>query len=111
MTYFTMPRIDSDDHVWRWYNATEGRSISLRQDNWGAIRANLTIQQPPQGEQGWDEQLQKVYMRDRFADADWQAERVLAGMEETDHFDFDVLRQVRMAKSSKGRVVLVGDAA
>jgi 2-polyprenyl-6-methoxyphenol hydroxylase-like FAD-dependent oxidoreductase len=111
MAYFTIPRIDDDDHMWRWYNATEGRSISLRPDNRGTIRANLTIQQPPQGEQGWDEQLQKVYMRDRFADAGWQAERVLAGMEETDDFYFDVLRQVRMPKWSKGRVVLVGDAA
>jgi 2-polyprenyl-6-methoxyphenol hydroxylase-like FAD-dependent oxidoreductase len=111
MAYFTIPRIDSDDRMWRWYNATEGRSISLRPDNHGTTRANLTIQKPSQGEQDWDQDLQKVFMRDRFADAGWQAERVLAGMEETDDFYFDVLRQVRMPHWSKGRVVLTGDAA
>lgn len=111
MAYFTIPRIESDDRMWRWYNATEGRSISLRPDNHGTTRANLTIQKPSEGEQDWDQELQKVFMRDRFADAGWQAERVLAGMEETDDFYFDVLRQVRMPRWSNGRVVLTGDAA
>jgi len=111
MAYFTIPRIDSDDRMWRWYNATEGRSISLRPDNHGTTRANLTIQKPPEGEQDWDQELQKGFLRDRFADAGWQAERVLAEMEETDDFYFDVLRQVRMPHWSKGRIVLTGDAA
>jgi len=111
MAYFTIPRVASDDRMWRWYNATEGRSISLRPDNHGTTRANLTIQKPSQGEQDWDQELQKVFMRDRFADAGWQADRVLAGMEETDDFYFDVLRQVRMPRWSKGRVVLTGDVA
>lgn len=111
MAYFTIPRTADDDRKWRWYNAPEGRSISLRPDNHGTTRANLTIQQPPGGEQEWSEDLQKVYMRDRFADAGWEAPRVLAGMEETRDFYFDVLRQVRMPSWSKGRVVLTGDAA
>lgn len=111
MAYFTIPRVASDDRMWRWYNATEGRSISLRPDNHGTTRANLSIQQPPNGEQEWDEDRQKTYMRDRFKDAGWQAERVLAGMAETNDFYFDVLRQVRMPRWSKGRVVLTGDAA
>ncbi|WP_234188349.1 FAD-dependent monooxygenase [Shinella sp. NM-101] len=111
IAYFTIPRVADDDQMWRWYNATEGRSISLRPDTHGTTRANLTIQQPANGEQDWDPDRQKAYMRDRFADAGWQASRVLSGMEATDDFYFDVLRQVRMKRWSKGHVVLTGDAA
>lgn len=111
MAYFTIPRVADDDRMWRWYNATEGRSISLRPDNHGTTRANVSIQQPPSGELEWDETRQKAYIRERFANAGWQAERVLAGMEDTDDFYFDVLRQVQMPRWSKERVVLTGDAA
>lgn len=111
IAYFTIPRVSDDDRMWRWYNATDGRSISLRPDTHGTTRANLTIQQPPNGQQDWDVDRQKAYLRERFADAGWQAARVIAGMEATDDFYFDVLRQVRMKRWSKGRVVLTGDAA
>ncbi len=111
IAYFTIPRVPDDDRMWRWYNATGGRSISLRPDNHGTTRANLTIQQAPNGENEWDADRQKAYMRERFADAGWQAERVLAGMDGTEDFYFDVLRQVRMKRWSKGRIVLTGDAA
>lgn len=111
IAYFTIPRTADDDRMWRWYNATEGRSISLRPDTHGTTRANLTIQQPSNGEQDWDADHQKAYLHERFADAGWQASRVLAGMDTTDDFYFDVLRQVRMPRWSNGRVVLTGDAA
>lgn len=111
IAYFTIPHASDDDRMWRWYNATEGRSISLRPDTHGTTRANLTLQQPPNGEQDWDADRQKTYLRERFADAGWQASRVLSGMEDTDDFYFDVLRQVRMPRWSKGHVVLTGDAA
>jgi tryptophan-rich sensory protein len=71
----------------------------------------LSVQQTPGGEQEWSADLQKAWVRERFADAGWQSDRVLAGMEATDDFYFDVLRQVRMPRWSKGRVVLTGDAA
>lgn len=111
LAYFTIPRQPGDDRMWRWYNTTDGRSISLRPDQHGTCRAMLSIQQPPSGEQDWDVDQQKAYMRKRFADAGWQADRVLAGMETTNDFYFDVLRQVRMDRWSKGRVILTGDAA
>ncbi|NTF16433.1 FAD-dependent monooxygenase [Agrobacterium tumefaciens] len=89
----------------------EGRSISLRPDRHGTTRAMLSIQQPPVGEQDWAVEQQKAYLCKRFADAGWQAPRVLAGMERTEDFYFDVLRQVHMKRWSRGRVVLTGDAA
>lgn len=111
IAYFTIPRQADDDRMWRWYNATDGRSISLRPDRRGTTRAMLSLQQPPNGEQQWSVEEQKAYMRQRFMDAGWQAQRVLEAMDDTDDFYFDVLRQVRMKRWSKGRVVLTGDAA
>ena len=111
IAYFTIPQQADDDRMWRWYNATDGRSISLRPDTHGTTRAMLSIQQPPNGEQEWSVEQQQAYLHERFTDAGWQAKRVLAAMEETEDFYFDVLRQVRMKRWSKGRVVLTGDAA
>ncbi|MCM2435575.1 FAD-dependent monooxygenase [Agrobacterium rosae] len=111
IAYFTISRKADDDQMWRWYNATQGRSISLRPDTHGTTRAMLSLHQPPNGEHEWSDEQQKAYLRKRFADAGWQAQRVLSAMEETDDFYFDVLRQVRMSQWSKGRVVLTGDAA
>ena len=111
IAYFTIPRVATDDRMWRWYNAPGGRSVSLRPDRHGTARAMLMLQQPPGGEQEWDADRQKAYLRGRFADAGWEAPRVLAAMADTDDFYFDVLRQVRMPRLSRGRVVLTGDAA
>lgn len=111
IAYLTIPRTADDDRMWRWYNATEGRGVSLRPDTHGTTRAMLMIQQPPGGEQDWTPDRQRAFLRARFADAGWEAPRVLAALDETDDFYFDVLRQVRMKTWSKGRVVLVGDAA
>lgn len=111
IAYFTIPRSETDDRFWRWYNAPGGRSISLRPDMHGTTRAMLSIQKVSEGEQEWPEERQRRWLHDRFADAGWQASRVLAGMDGTDDFYFDVLRQVQMARWSKGRAVLTGDAA
>ncbi|PPU46597.1 FAD-binding monooxygenase [Xanthomonas arboricola] len=111
IAYFTIARTDDDDRLWRWYHATGGRSISLRPDQHGTTRAMLSLQKAPEGEQDWDMATQKAYLRERFADAGWQAARVLDGMDTTDDFYFDALRQVRMPRWHAGRVVLTGDAA
>ncbi|MCC0808140.1 FAD-binding monooxygenase [Methylobacterium sp. W2] len=111
IAYFTIPRVADDDRLWRWYNATGGRSVSLRPDRKGTTRAMISVRQPPAGEQHWDVDRQKAFLRERFVDAGWQARRVLAGMDSTEDFYFDVLRQVRMPHWSKGRVGLTGDAA
>jgi 2-polyprenyl-6-methoxyphenol hydroxylase-like FAD-dependent oxidoreductase len=111
MAYFTIPRVADDDRLWRWYHTTGGRSISLRPDRHGTTRAMLCIQKPPEGEQAWDRARQKAWLRETFADAGWQADRVLAGMEDSPDFYFDVLRQVKMPQWARGRVALCGDAA
>ncbi|MBB4708814.1 FAD-binding monooxygenase [Xanthomonas arboricola] len=111
IAYFTIARTADDDRLWRWYHTTGGRSISLRPDQHGTTRAMLSLQKAPEGEQDWDLATQKAYLRERFADVGWQAARVLDGMDTTDDFYFDALRQVRMPRWHAGRVVLTGDAA
>ncbi|MEE7567783.1 FAD-binding monooxygenase, partial [Xanthomonas sp. Kuri4-3] len=106
IAYFTLPRTADDDRMWRWYHAPGGRSISLRPDRHGTTRAMLSLQGPSRGEQDWDVQRQKAYLRQRFADAGWQAPRVLAGLADTDDFYLDVLRQVRLPRWHQGRTVL-----
>lgn len=94
IAYLTIPRTADDDRMWRWYNATQGRGVSLRPDRHGTTRAMLMIQQPPGGEQDWSPDRQRAFLRARFADAGWEAPRVLAALDKTDDFYFDVLRQV-----------------
>jgi 2-polyprenyl-6-methoxyphenol hydroxylase-like FAD-dependent oxidoreductase len=111
MAYFTIPRTATDDRLWRWYHATDGRSVSLRPDRHGTTRAMLCLQQPPDGEQDWSEERQRAWLHERFRDVGWEAPRVMAAMDTTNDFYFDVLRQVRMPRWANGRVVLTGDAA
>lgn len=54
---------------------------------------------------------QKRLLREVFADMKWETQRMLEMMDTTPDFYFDSLSQVRMQKWSKGRVVLLGDAA
>ena len=112
IAFFTIPRTATDDRLWRWYNATGGRGVTLRPDTHGTTRAMLIVQGPSvSGEQDWGVGRQKAYLRERFSNVGWEAPRVLAGLEGAPDFYFEVLRQVRMPSWSKGRVSLVGDAA
>ncbi len=111
IAYLTIARTPDDDRLWRWYNAPGRRSVQLRPDRQGTTRAMLALHGRPGGEQDWDAERQKAWLRARFSDAGWQTPRVLAALETTDDFYFDVLRQVRMSRWSSGRVALTGDAA
>lgn len=111
MAYFTIPHASTDDDHCRIFTAGEGRGIWLRPDNHGTTRAILVVQKDPEGEDQLSPDEQKAWLADHFADAGWEAPRVLAGLETTEDLYFDVLRQVRMERWSNGRVILTGDAA
>ncbi|WP_046300438.1 FAD-binding domain [Mycobacterium sp. UM_Kg27] len=55
----------------------------------------------------------KVQVHNRFADAGWECRQLLAALDAGDPGDlyFDVVSQVRMTRWSRGRVLLIGDAA
>jgi 2-polyprenyl-6-methoxyphenol hydroxylase-like FAD-dependent oxidoreductase len=110
-SFFTIPYKEEDGNWGQWYNASGGRCILLRSDNAGYTRAYLSIMSSkPAGYYKLSIPEQKKPFREMFEDAEWQAQRVLDGMDESDDFYMQEIAQVKMEKWSKGRVVLVGDA-
>ncbi len=58
-----------------------------------------------------DTTAQKALVRAQFPDAAWQTQALLAQITSAPDFYFDAVSQIRMRGWSRGRVVLVGDAA
>ncbi|HUA25234.1 MAG TPA: FAD-dependent monooxygenase [Steroidobacteraceae bacterium] len=58
-----------------------------------------------------DVAAQKRLLREIFAGVKWEAQRMLAMLDAATDFYFDSLSQVKMDAWSRGRVVLLGDAA
>lgn len=54
---------------------------------------------------------QKELVEEYFADAGWQASRLMKEMVATDDFYYSMVAQVKMSTWHRGRVVLLGDAA
>ncbi|MDF2918227.1 MULTISPECIES: FAD-dependent monooxygenase [Microbacterium] len=112
--YLTIPRTPDDTDWWRWYSAVGGRSVTLRPDNLGTIRATLSY--PTRGDERTDTGDDtagdvRAGLRERFADAGWEASRVLREMTDTDELYLDRVGQVHLDTWHRGRVALVGDAA
>ncbi|WP_043595976.1 FAD-dependent monooxygenase [Frigoribacterium sp. MEB024] len=110
MAFGTIPRTPSDDDRWRWYNAVGGRQVHLRPDPYGTTRAILAYA----GDDdlaGRDRDETQARLRQRYADAGWQTQRVLDGFASSDDVYVDELTQIRMPKWRRGRVCVVGDAA
>lgn len=53
---------------------------------------------------------QRALLEEYFKDAGWESQRILAEMNKTPDFYYDMIAQVKMGSWSKGRVVLLGDA-
>ena len=108
--YLTIPRTADDTDLWRWHSAARGRSLSLRPDNVGTIRATLTFLSDVRGLDELDRDAVATILRRTFADVGWMAPRVLAALDDAPLY-FEAIGQARMPSWSIGRVALVGDAA
>lgn len=53
----------------------------------------------------------KQQLRNQFGDAGWECPAILAALDGVDDLYFDVVSQIRMDRWSRGRVLLIGDAA
>ncbi len=53
----------------------------------------------------------KALLHEQFSDAGWECPQLLAATDAIDDLYFDVVSQVRMDSWSRGRVLLIGDAA
>lgn len=112
MAYGTIDRRPDDTDFWDWYTAPRGRSVTLRPDDVGTIRATLTFACEPFGFEQLDTDAQLTVLRERFADAGWQADRVLEGLaQHPEELYAQRFAQVVLPTWSEGRVAFLGDAA
>lgn len=116
--YWTIPRLPSDNDWWNVYHALGSRIITLRPDPHGTIRAMFTHMPCNDAQkEAWqeasksDRQTQEELLRKEFADAGWQAQRLLDAMSQAPDFYFQATQQIKMSKWSNSRVVCLGDAA
>ncbi|MHA8091162.1 FAD-dependent monooxygenase [Aquirufa regiilacus] len=111
VSYFTIPRASSDSRWARWYNATDARVIFMRPDNEGNTRASFSFMSEPKGYEKLSQEEQKALLHEKFADASWEAQRVLAALDNNAEVYFDAISQVYAPRWSKGRCAMTGDAA
>ena len=118
IVYWTIPRLPSDNEWWNIYHALGSRSISLRPDPHGTIRAMFTRMPCNDAQKkAWlkasksDRQTQQKLLKWEFADAGWQAQRLLDAMDQAPDFYFQAVEQIKMSKWSNSRVICIGDAA
>jgi 2-polyprenyl-6-methoxyphenol hydroxylase-like FAD-dependent oxidoreductase len=116
--YWTIPRLPSDNDWWNVYLALKSRIITLRPDPHGTMRAIFTCMTCNDTQKmEWleasksDRQTQLELLRKEFADAGWQAQRLLGAMDQAPDFYFQQTQQIKMSKWSNSRVVCLGDAA
>ncbi|GAA3233630.1 FAD-dependent monooxygenase [Dactylosporangium siamense] len=90
-----------------------GRMASVGGDHRDPARAGafLAFASPPLEFDRRDAEAQKAILRDRFAGVGWQVPRLLAALDDTPDLYFDAICRVDITPWSRGRVVLVGDAA
>ncbi|MCD2195195.1 FAD-dependent monooxygenase [Actinomycetospora endophytica] len=110
MAYLTIPRLPDDDRWWRWHHALGSRSVSLRPDNLGTTRAMLIFLSDVRGLEALSREDQAMILRRTFADVGWQAPRVLDALDDASMY-FDGIAQAKLPRWSRGRTVLLGDAA
>ncbi|KFY24533.1 hypothetical protein V491_02120 [Pseudogymnoascus sp. VKM F-3775] len=118
VVYCTIPRMPEDTNYWNCYIGLKSRNITLRPDPHGTIRAMLTKMPCDDAERiAWQEAvrgdrgMQRNLLRKTYADAGWEAERILDAMDKSPDFYFQAVQQIKMLKWSSGRLVCIGDAA
>jgi 2-polyprenyl-6-methoxyphenol hydroxylase-like FAD-dependent oxidoreductase len=114
MAYWFVPRIGSDRSIRDTYNAPGGRMIMRRSHNPTETQVYFVLREESEEASAVHREpveRQKQFWTGRFRDAGWQTERFLEGMETTGSFYSQEVVQVRTDTWSRGRVVLVGDAA
>ncbi len=116
--YYTVPRIPSDKNMWNIHVALKSRIVATRPDPYGTMRAMLTLMPCDEAQAtAWreasrkDRKTQRELVRRDFADAGWEAPRLLAAMDQAPDIYFHDITQIKMAKWSNSRVVCLGDTA
>ncbi|KAH7382483.1 hypothetical protein DE146DRAFT_228642 [Phaeosphaeria sp. MPI-PUGE-AT-0046c] len=116
--FLRIPKTEDDTKFAQWYNASRGRLILKRPDQYGTTRAYVAVTDNDLSR--FDEieafikkrsvKEQKEWLAKEFEGAGWQSERVIKGMWDDDEFYMQQIAQVKMPEWYKGHVALVGDA-
>jgi 2-polyprenyl-6-methoxyphenol hydroxylase-like FAD-dependent oxidoreductase len=119
LAYFTIPREEHDEDLWKWFHAPGGLCVHMRPHrNKTTMGVYLSIVYPkkesiPEMEElltkGTEKQME--HLRARFKDVGWQIDRFLKGMDQADDFYMNQWAQVVLPKWTKGRCGLIGDTA
>ncbi|SCX33085.1 FAD-dependent monooxygenase [Mycolicibacterium fluoranthenivorans] len=111
LAYVTVARRDDDGRWWNWQHVSRSRSVHVRPDNLGTMRAVLTFISDVRGIDNLDRADQIAILRSTFADAGGAAPRILDELDQGAPMYFSTVGQVHTPTWSKGRVTLLGDAA
>ncbi|MEU6054651.1 FAD-dependent monooxygenase [Streptomyces xanthochromogenes] len=114
MAYWFVPRIASDGSIRDTYLAPRGRMIMRRSHNPTETQAYFVLREESAEASAVHREpveRQKEFWAGRFRDAGWQTTRFLDAMRTTESFYSQEVVQVRTDTWSRGRVVLLGDAA
>ena len=110
--YFTTPRPRDLDGWFLMHNAPGGRVAAIRPDRSPTeAKAMFSFTSPLMRYDRRDIGQQKRILAERFAGMGWQVPRLLADMWDAPDFYFDAVCQVHLEHWSRGRTVLLGDAA
>jgi len=94
------------------HNLPGGRVAMVRPGRLpGELKAGLSFRSGPIAYDRSDLAAQEELVAERFADAGWEVPRLVAAMHGATDFGLDSTAQVHLPTWSRGRVVLLGDAA
>jgi 2-polyprenyl-6-methoxyphenol hydroxylase-like FAD-dependent oxidoreductase len=114
MAYWFIPRIASDTNVRDTYMVPGGRQIMRRSHNPTETQVYFVMREESEEASAIHREpveRQREFWASRFRDAGWQTARFIDGMQTSPFFYSQEIVQVRTDTWSRGRVVLVGDAA
>lgn len=116
VAYFTIPRAMDmgEKHVATMYMTTKHRGIMTRRHSPHELQVYIGGSEPTKRFAAVARgavQEEKEAIADMFEDAGWISKDIVAAMVGSDNFYCERLGLVQMTSWSKGRVVLVGDAA
>lgn len=112
MAWFTAPDPGDLNGWYQMYNAPGGRVASVRPGRVpGESKASLGLRVEPRRELPAEREAQQRLLAERFAGLGWKVPMLLEAMRNAPDFAFTEVGQVRLDSWSRGRVVLLGDAA
>lgn len=114
IAYWVIPRAEGDDNIARGYVSSGGRMIMRRTHSPTESQVSFILKDSQPEVSSVPRapvEQQKQFWTERFRGAGWQTDRFVEGMETTENFFCQEIVQVRTDTWSRGRVVLLGDAA